>query len=100
MYNFMGSSALPYYNKLASKIERGMSCAGCQLAYEKGIIGSRGEGCASEARDKVYAQDGFLEHFQWCEQAQLLWESSDEGSKRPPELPVVLRRRGFFNRRE
>ena len=45
--------------------------AGCQLALEKDIIGSRGEDWAFEAHDKVYAQDGFLEHFRWCEQAQL-----------------------------
>ena len=34
--------------------------AGCQLALEKDIIGSRGEDWAFEAYDKVYAQDGFF----------------------------------------
>jgi len=97
---FMGSCALPYYDKLTGKVEHGMSCAGCQLALEKDIIGTRGEKWAFEARDKVYAQDGFLEHFRWCEQAQLLWRSSDEGNSRPPELPELARRRGYFNKRE
>ncbi len=78
----MGSCALPYYDRRTGRVEHGMSCAGCQLALEKDIIGSRGEKWALEARDKVYAQDGFLEHFRWCEQAQLLWKSSGEGNNR------------------
>ena len=99
-YNFMGSCALPYYDRRTGEVEHGMSCAGCQLALEKDIIGSRGEDWAFEARDKVYARDGFLKHFRWCEQAQLLWRLSDEGNKRPAELPEAARRGGFFNNRE
>jgi hypothetical protein len=71
-FNFMSSGALPYYDSATGKIEHGISCAGCQLALERYIIGTRGERWAYEARDKVYAQDGFLEHFQWCKQAQVL----------------------------
>lgn len=99
-FNFMGSCALPYYDRRTGRVEHGMSCAGCQLALEKDIIGSRGEKWAFEARDKVYAQDGFLEHFRWCEQAQLLWRSSGEGNNRPTELPEAARRGGYFNNRE
>ncbi|EQK99073.1 Cyclin-like F-box [Ophiocordyceps sinensis CO18] len=98
--NFMGACALPYYDGRTGKVEDGMSCAGCQLALEKDIIGSRGEKWAFEARDKVYAQDGFLEHFPWCEQAQLLWRSSGQGNHQPTELPEAARRGGFFNERE
>ena len=99
-FNFMGSCALPYYDSRTGRVEYGMSCAGCQLALEKDIIGSRGERWAFEARDKVYAQDGFLEHFRWCEQAQLLWRSSGEGNNQPTELPEAARRGGYFNNRE
>ncbi|KAF5586419.1 cyclin f-box [Fusarium pseudocircinatum] len=70
-YNFMGSCALPYYDK---------------LALEKDIIGARGDRWAFEARDKAYARDAFLEHFRWCEQAQLLWESSCEVSDSMAEM--------------
>ncbi|KAF5981379.1 cyclin f-box [Fusarium coicis] len=97
--NFMGSCALPYYNKVTSNVEHGMSCAGCQLTLEKDIIGARGEKWAFQARDKVYARDGFLEHFRWCEQAQLLWKSSCGGRNKPAELPEVARRGGYFNER-
>lgn len=99
-FNFMGSCALPYYDKLTGNVEHGMSCAGCQLALEKDIIGTKGEKWAFEARDKVYARDGFLEHFRWCEQAQLLWGSSCGGKNRPAELPEAALRGGYFNKRE
>ncbi|ATY58575.1 Cyclin-like F-box [Cordyceps militaris] len=98
--NFMGAVALPYYDKGTGRVEYGLSCAGCQLAIEKDIIGTRGEQWAFEARDKVYSRDGFLEHFRWCEQAQRLWRSSSEGGQRPSELPEAARRGGYFNRRE
>ncbi|KAF3070627.1 hypothetical protein GL218_00078 [Daldinia childiae] len=99
-FRFMVSCALPYFDRQTGKVECGMSCAGCQLALEKCIIGSRGERWAFEARDKVYAQDGFLEHFRRCEQAQLIWRSSDEGKSQSTELPEAARRGGYFKERE
>ncbi|PLB36264.1 uncharacterized protein BDW47DRAFT_52522 [Aspergillus candidus] len=81
-FNFMGSCALPYYDKETGSVEHGVSCAGCQLAIEKEIIGTRGTKWGYDARDKVYVQDGFLGHFRWCEQAQLLWRSSGEATSR------------------
>lgn len=97
-FNFMGSCALPYYDKQTGRVEHGISCAGCQLAIEKDIISTGGTKWGYEARDKVYAQDGFLDHFRWCGQAQLLWRSSDKGKMEPPELPVSARTGGYFRR--
>ncbi|KAL2867388.1 uncharacterized protein BJX67DRAFT_85008 [Aspergillus lucknowensis] len=99
-YNFMGSCALPYYDKRTGRAEHGISCAGCQLAIEKDIIGTRRTKWGYDARDKVYAQNGFLDHFRWCEQAQSLWRSSGEGKTLPPELPVFAQTGGYFRRRE
>src|SRR3569833_2319224 len=99
-FNSMGSCALPYYDRRTGRVEHGISCAGCQLALEKDVLGSSGRRLTFEVRDRVYAQDGFLKHFGWCDQAQLLWRSSDEGNNRPPELPVAAQMRGFFNDRE
>uniref|UniRef100_A0A4E9DXV0 F-box domain-containing protein n=1 Tax=Gibberella zeae TaxID=5518 RepID=A0A4E9DXV0_GIBZA len=98
--NFMGSCALPYYDKTTGSVEHGVSCAGCQLALEKGIFDNKCEQWGVDARDKVYARDGFLEHFRRCEHAQMLWRSSDEGRKTPPELPVEAQCGGRFNWRE
>ncbi|KAI1423770.1 hypothetical protein F5Y12DRAFT_785827 [Xylaria sp. FL1777] len=99
-FNFMAACALPYYDRRTGKVEHGMSCAGCQLALERHIIGYRGESRDFAARDKVYSKDGFLKHFRWCEQAQLLWNSSEEGKIMPPELPEAARQRGYFSNRE
>lgn len=43
LFDFMGSCALPYYDKRACRIERGLSCRGCQLALTKDIDGCKGE---------------------------------------------------------
>lgn len=98
-FNFMGSCALPYYDKETDTVDHGVSCAGCQEAINKDIITPRVE-WGYEARDKVYGRDSFLEHFKWCEQAQILWESSEQGRKRPRELARLDIRGGFFKRRE
>lgn len=44
-FNLMGSCALAHYDRGTGRVEHGMSCAGCQLALEEDIIGSRGEQC-------------------------------------------------------
>lgn len=98
--NFMASCGLPHYDRQNRTTEHGISCAGCQLALEKDIIGSRGEEWAYIARDRVHGKEGFLEHFKRCEQAQLLWESSNGGSIVPPELPEGAKNGGYFKCRE
>ncbi len=99
-FRYMGSCALPHLDRKTGKVEHGISCAGCELAFENKIIGSRAEKWASEARNKVYAQDGFLEHFRWCQQAQVLWKSSGEGTKKSTEQLQWAKDGGYFNRRE
>ena len=99
-WNCLGSCALPYFDCPTGKVEHGISCAGCQLAAEKRILGVRNQRWLFEACEKLYAQDGFLEHFRWCKQAQLLWESSCGGTRQPPELPLFVQRGGDFSPRE
>ena len=100
IFNLMGSCPLPYHDRRTGRVEYGLSCAGCYFAPTSGIFSSGGEAWAFEARDKVYAQDGLLEHFRWCEPAQLLWELSDQGPHKPTEPPEGVRRTGFFNKGE
>ncbi|KAJ5709147.1 hypothetical protein N7493_010481 [Penicillium malachiteum] len=99
-FNFMRSCALPYYDKATGNVERGISCAGCQLAIEKKIFTTGTTTLQFDARDKVYTQDGFLDHFRWYEQAQVLWKSSAEGTKKPTELPLFALMEGHFKSRE
>ncbi|GAM35511.1 hypothetical protein TCE0_017r03908 [Talaromyces pinophilus] len=75
-FNFMGACALPYYDKQTGEVDHGMSCAGCQLALEKSIIATRAEESVFEARDKIYARDGFLGHFKWLG-TRILYPSFD-----------------------
>lgn len=86
---FMACCALPSYHLQTNQVEHGVSCAGCQLALEKGI--STGTGCwASDVRDIVYSRGGFLKHFMWCKQAQILWLESHDGVWEPRGIPTVL----------
>lgn len=96
----MASCGFPYYDRQTRRVGKGISCAGFQLALEKDIIGSHGEEWAYIARDKIYGKEGFLQHFKWCEQAQLLWETSNEGSIEPLELPEGAKNGGYFRCRE
>ncbi|KAJ4264295.1 hypothetical protein NW762_005491 [Fusarium torreyae] len=86
--NFMGTCALPYFNNKIGEAEHGVSCVGCLLAVEKGIIT---KSQASKHRDMVYDREEFLRHFRRCKQAQLLSESSDGGTKQPAELPNCVK---------
>lgn len=50
------------------------------------------------ARDMIYGQDSFLEHFRRREQAQLLWKLSGYGKCQPLELPMIAKTGGYFIR--
>lgn len=91
-FNFMASCALPYLDRDSGLIEYGVSCAGCQLALEKRFWDA--------PRDEVYSKAGFLEHFKWCRQAQLLWLSSKDGTFDAGEKPEWIKKGGFFSSRE
>lgn len=97
---FMASCALPYYDSQDRTTEYGISCPGAQLVIDKGTISGMALKFVYMARDRVYTKDGFLEHFKVCEEAQLLWTSSKEGTIEPPELPQIAKDGGCLKRRE
>ncbi|KFZ04395.1 hypothetical protein V502_10182 [Pseudogymnoascus sp. VKM F-4520 (FW-2644)] len=84
---FMASCALPYYDRQNRTTEYGISCAGDQVTIDKGGFSALADKFGYKARDTVYTKDSFLVHFKECEEAQLLWGSSKEGSIEPPNLP-------------
>lgn len=100
IFNFMGSCALPYYDKQTGRVEHGVSCAGCQVHARRRFNGLMDQLSKYSARDEVYARDEFLDHFRWCKHAQMLWRSSKEGQARPPRLPQFARNGGKFRSRE
>lgn len=97
-FNFAGACALPYFDRRTDTVENGVSCAGCYLRHESKMA-SR-EWHAAKFRDMVYARDSFLDHFRWCKHAQILWTSSEDGRREPPELPKIARDGGLFESRE
>ena len=96
---FIACCAMPSFDLQTGKAQNGVSCAGCQVAVEGSITTFKGA-WAGEMRDAVYSHDGFLKHFIHCEQAQLLWASSNGGTRQPPKLPYSCQKGGYFKCRE
>lgn len=93
----MACSSLPSHDPGNGKIEHGISCAGCQVFVESKDTSSHGYWVLA-ARDKIYAHRGYLEHFVWCKQAQILWEESEQGTKEPSGLPSFCKKGGFVEK--
>ncbi|MBE3049389.1 hypothetical protein IMZ48_44200 [Candidatus Bathyarchaeota archaeon] len=81
-YDFAVTCALPYLDTTAGNgtdaIDRGVACGGCYLVGRDGDTFRR--------RNTLYSRDEFLEHFRWCEKAQLLWRDSNEGERSAGEM--------------
>lgn len=85
---FMAATAYPCYSVKNAKIERGVSCKGCQVRLEL-LHGGLGD------RDQTFSTQGFLSHFSRCLEAQHLWAESERGT-RPVNEPEFTRRCGYF----
>ncbi|KAI4864996.1 hypothetical protein F4820DRAFT_312535 [Hypoxylon rubiginosum] len=86
---FMAATAYPCCSLNNAKLERGVSCKGCQAGLE--VLR-----CDSDDRDRVFSTRGFLSHFSQCVEAQQLWTES-EGGTRPVNEPELTRHCGYFN---
>ncbi|KAI1498810.1 hypothetical protein F5X99DRAFT_307369 [Biscogniauxia marginata] len=86
---FMAATAYPCYNLENAKLERGVSCKGCQVRLE--LLHSD-----SDDRDQTFSTRGFLSHFPQCVETQHLWAES-EGGTRPVNEPELTRRCGYFS---
>jgi hypothetical protein len=67
-FAFMAACALPYYSKKTHTAELLLNCVACSSNYD-------GRGGLPPVL-RIYYQEEFLEHFQWCVAAQRLWEAS------------------------
>lgn len=94
---FKACCALPSYNTQTRQIETGVSCSGCQSALEDCLSTAINwdSNWAYNAREMVYSNSGFLEHFSWCRKAQDLWLESNDGKVEPPGLPNFCKKGGF-----
>ncbi|KAL6917408.1 hypothetical protein FSST1_008903 [Fusarium sambucinum] len=78
----------PTLDQDTMKVERGVSCKGCEKAFVKDCFEASGQGwdipdipsdCVD--RDLSFSAAGFQKHFESCEHAQKIWEDSEYGSK-------------------
>lgn len=62
-FNFVGSGAIPFYNKQTGRVDNEISCVGYQLTIEKNITGCKGKRWALETRYMVYSPGSFVKIF-------------------------------------
>ncbi|KAK4955309.1 hypothetical protein LTR10_007504 [Elasticomyces elasticus] len=91
--NFMACCALPTYCPAKHEVQTGVSCAGCQLTVE---VSGGSDDRMWELRNTVYSHDDFARHLEWCEPAQVLWNSSNSGAQKPAEMPHFCQTKGYF----
>ena len=72
---FAAATSLPYLDRRADEAQCGLSCKGCQLAFEADFSDDH-----LELRDRFYSRAEFMEHFDECPAAEKLWVSSREGA--------------------
>ncbi|CAH0044094.1 unnamed protein product [Clonostachys solani] len=84
----MMATAFPYLGKASSDIDGGVSCKGCLIAAtDKREVSDKTK--ASELMEMSYSREGFLVHFQSCEEAQKLWQASHGGTVEAAKFPYV-----------
>jgi hypothetical protein len=79
---FQAATALPFVDRSWAarrrgedgQVQRGVSCKGCQVAFERDFSDEH-----LEMRDRFYSREEFLEHFEECEMAQKLWAAAERG---------------------
>lgn len=75
MYTYMTSTPFPYLNLPRRRVENGLWCHGCQFHYyynrpKQGLDRSD----RIKQAQRTYSEDEFLDHFEECEFAKILWE--------------------------
>ncbi|CAF3456042.1 unnamed protein product [Fusarium graminearum] len=87
-YRSAACIAYPTPNWWKMKVERGVSCKGCEKAFVSGQFGAMSQGFALSdiprncvERDMSFSVAGFQRHFESCEHATKILEASEHGSK-------------------
>ena len=92
-YTFMATTTLPYLNIRTGTVEHGISCKGCHVVLLERLR-MNDYVKSAQKRNRVYSEEGFLEHFRWCKQAQILWNCSMNGTV-PLDEPLFTKRGGI-----
>ncbi|KAL2271854.1 hypothetical protein VTJ83DRAFT_1225 [Remersonia thermophila] len=79
---FQAATTLPFLDRYRRQAQPGLSCKGCQMAFEKSFSDDH-----LELRDRFYSRDEFLEHVEACGPAQKLLAAAQDGSPAGAEGP-------------
>lgn len=82
LLRFVACCSLAHYNRDSGQVELPITCAGCLFLdpeFDSSLLPNE----KPTLIYKQYTQEGFLEHFKLCGQAQLLWELSKQGTVTP-----------------
>ncbi|KAJ3543617.1 hypothetical protein NM208_g3477 [Fusarium decemcellulare] len=82
-YRYMSATAFPWLDPSRDKVERGVSCKGCQFRVEE-YVGNNfpmmEPPWGFNDRDRIYSADEFLYHFRSCAHAKKVWDDSQGGT--------------------
>lgn len=93
LHRFLAATALPFVDPVTFEVQHGVSCKGCQIVVEKDSMELKS--LDNHLRDRVYSEEGFIDHFKWCAEAQTLWVSSQGGTV-PVKESSFIRRGGYL----
>ncbi|WZH49609.1 F-box domain-containing protein [Fusarium acuminatum] len=65
---------VPHLDKQGMRLNNWLSCEGCKQIKHPTYQRNKETLMQSAIEWRVYDRDGFLEHFRWCKQAQIVWE--------------------------
>ncbi len=87
----MATTGMPYVDKATGRADDGVCCSGCPVRFEAAFKKGDKEQVGKDMHflEKAYSERGFLDHFNLCDEAQKLWESS-EGGTRSVYLPISV----------
>lgn len=87
---YMAATSIPYLDVAAGGVERGLSCKGCQVAWDDEMEKETEESSEFVMTQVVwnYSREGFVEHFREYDEAQVLWSASN-GDTVPSEEPEM-----------
>ncbi|KAK3942023.1 F-box domain-containing protein [Diplogelasinospora grovesii] len=92
LWGYYVSTTLPLFDRADGQVQYGVSCKGCQCAYEDQAAryGSDHGGVLWRRSMQVYTQQDYLDHFVHCPWAICLWEASKGGTVQVPDSKEVL----------
>lgn len=91
--HFSSATFLPYLDRSTGTLHYGMSCRGCDSAYQNAMNDSEVSYVERKAlfrrRELTYSLDGFLLHLETCSEGKTLWWGISDATK--PRLTELRR---------